>query len=365
MLGLFKDYDSNLDEKNGISVARNLLISFLNKGIIPTWEDFFQELPLFESNSDLDEIREYFRKLTQWNFLNSILNIQGCEFFFHGPREVQILNLNGKKTIHQIPLNNDDWQLWLEVLSIFFKQNWNVKKPFVSFFGDIFKLKYRISLIHGSTSPLGISKLTLRSLNSTPHDLKTYGETAFIEKLVHDKKNLLIAGSTGSGKTSFLGSLMTLINQDEHLIILEDTFEIPYMGFNQTRFLSGETSERSLKAYLSYSLRLSPDRIFLGEMRSNEVIPFLMAMNTGHKGLMGTIHSSTAVDALYRLALLFSIYSEQANIVFEKIMELLTRNLEYVIFMKDKKVFEVIKILGSDKGTPFFETIYCQEERSI
>ena len=106
---------------------------------------------------------------------------------------------------------------------------------------------------------------------------------------------------------------------------------------------------------MSYSLRLSPDRILLGEMRSHEVVPFLMAMNTGHRGLMGTIHSSSAADALHRAALLFSLYGGEAQLNFDKVMELLCRNLEYVVFMENKKVKEVIKILGSDKGTPFFE----------
>jgi Flp pilus assembly CpaF family ATPase len=90
-------------------------------------------------------------------------------------------------------------------------------------------------------------------------------------------------------------------------------------------------------------------------MRSHEVVPFLMAMNTGHKGLMGTIHASSAVDALHRIALLFSLYAGEANLSFEKVMELICRNLEYVVFMENKKVKEVIKVLGSDKGTPFYE----------
>ena len=92
-------------------------------------------------------------------------------------------------------------------------------------------------------------------------------------------------------------------------------------------------------------------------MRSHEVVPFLMAMNTGHKGLIGTLHASSAADALNRVALLFSLYGGEANLGFDKVMELQCRNLEYVVYMENKQVKEVIKVLGSDKGIPFFETI--------
>lgn len=97
--------------------------------------------------------------------------------------------------------------------------------------------------------------------------------------------------------------------------------------------------------------------MILGEMRSHEVVPFMMAMNTGHKGLMGTLHASSAADALNRVALLFSLYGGEANLDYDKVMELICRNLEYVIFMENKKVKEIIHVLGSEKGVPFFEVL--------
>src|SRR5205085_1219830 len=153
-----------------------------------------------------------------------------------------------------------------------------------------FGKKYRLSLIHSSTSPLGISKLILRSLSAKPFSLSSFGSAEVLRDLVAKKSNIIVAGSTGSGKTSLLNTLLTDVPNSEHLVILEDTFEIISAHAHETRFISGNTAQTSLKSYLTYSLRLSPDRIILGEMRSHEVIPFLMAMNTGHKGLMGTIH---------------------------------------------------------------------------
>jgi type IV secretion system protein VirB11 len=361
MLSLFKEQEAPLSNECAQLRARELLVSSLNKGIIPTWEIFFQELPALSEAEVLEVIKKSFLQMTEWPFLDEVLK-EGTEFFFHAPDKVQRLTLSGEKFNESVPLSNEDWQLWLEILSIHFKQNWNVQQPFASFYGMLSGKRFRISLIHGSTSPEGTSKLVLRALAPSPHPLSSFGDTELLEELVYNKKNILIAGSTGSGKTSLLTSLINVIANDEHLVILEDTYEILTPHPHQTRFLAGNTTETSLKSYLSYSLRLSPDRIILGEMRSHEVIPFLLAMNTGHRGLMGTIHASSAVDALHRTALLFSLFAGEANLSFEKIMELICRNMEYVVFMEKKRVKEVIKILGSEKGVPFFETIYGLKE---
>lgn len=365
MLSLFKEPEVGLNSQDSLANARRILESFLNKGFIPTWDQFFLELPVVAEAETLELIRANFERLVEWPFLKQILELEATEFFFHSPANSQRLGLNGTKTPLETPLHADDWQIWLEIVSIRFKQNWNVQNPFCSFYGELFGQNYRFSMVHKSTSPGGISKLMLRCLSKKPHAIESFGETQLLVDLVKEKKNILVAGSTGSGKTSLLTSLLEHVNPEEHLVVLEDTYEILSAHPHQTRFLSGDSHQTSLKAYLSYSLRLSPDRIILGEMRSHEVLPFLMAMNTGHKGLMGTLHASSAQDALHRVVLLFTLYAGEANLSFEKVMELLCRNLEYVVFMENKKVKEVIKILGSDKGTAFFETLVgVKESRS-
>jgi type IV secretion system protein VirB11 len=357
MLSLFKEAETPLTAIPAMACFRRLFIQSLNKGIIPSWEDLFLELPTMDSVEGLQDIKDAFTTLTEWDFLREILSQDATEFFFHSPTDSQLLRLSGEKEALKVSLNEEDWQLWLEIISLRFHQNWNVQVPFTSFYAELFGKKFRLSLIHGSTSPLGKSKLIIRSLSTTSHPLQSFGDSDKLSGLVAGKKNMLIAGSTGSGKTSLLTTLVDLIGPEEHLVILEDTYEILSRHPHQTRMLSGDTPATSLKAYLSYSLRLSPDRIILGEMRSHEVVPFVMAMNTGHKGLMGTLHASSAPDALNRVALLFSLYGGEANLDYNKVMELICRNLEIVVFMENKKVKDIIRILGSENGVPFFESL--------
>ena len=191
MLSLFKDSPAMSQEVDALSRARQLLVSWLNKGVIPAWEEFFHELPVLDSASDLEEIKDSFTKITRWSFLEEILSQEGTEFFFHSPSFSQKLSLSGEKSGISVPLNEEEWQLWLETISLRFHQNWNVEHPFVSFYGELFGKQYRLSLVHGSSSPQGKSKLILRRLAGTPHPLTSFGETDFLQSLVREKKNIL------------------------------------------------------------------------------------------------------------------------------------------------------------------------------
>ena len=154
-------------------------------------------------------------------------------------------------------------------------------------------------------------------------------------------------------------ALMDLIPHEEHIIVLEDTYEILNQHPSQTSFLANkEQNNKSLKDYCAYSLRMTPDRLIVGEMRSTEVVPFLLAMNTGHKGLMSTIHASSAVDALSRISLLFSLFSDSKDISFSLVTKLVCKNIDYVIHLEHKKITEIARVIGSDAETPFYERLY-------
>ena len=123
---------------------------------------------------------------------------------------------------------------------------------------------------------------------------------------VRSRLNILIAGGTGAGKTTFMNALSKEIPDGERLITIEDAAELqlqqPHVIRLETRTMSAEgTGEVTMRDLLINTLRMRPDRIIVGEIRGAEANEMLQAMNTGHPGSMSTLHANTPRDALTRL----------------------------------------------------------------
>jgi pilus assembly protein CpaF len=131
--------------------------------------------------------------------------------------------------------------------------------------------------------------------------------------------NIIVSGGTGSGKTTLLNALSGHIDQAERVVTIEDAAELmlhqPHVLRLETRPAStegrGEISQRQL---VRNALRMRPDRIILGEMRGDEVIDVLSAMNTGHDGSMATIHANSPKDCLLRIENLVAMSSVQVQV---------------------------------------------------
>ena len=130
------------------------------------------------------------------------------------------------------------------------------------------------------------------------------------------------------------------------MLVLEDCYEILPEHPLQTNLISSDEDKKSLADYCRYALRMRPDRIILGEIRGAEVAPFMMALNTGHGGTLASIHANHAQDALKRVATLFCIYGQTPNISYERVLELVCNNIQYVFQMKNCKIIEIAKVLG-------------------
>lgn len=119
-------------------------------------------------------------------------------------------------------------------------------------------------------------------------------------------KNILVSGGTGSGKTTLLGLLCSRIPNGQRIIVIEDATELTihyeHVVFFETKMADAQgRGEVSIRDLVKSSLRLRPDRIIVGEVRGAEALELIQAMNTGHKGCLGTIHANAAHDALVRL----------------------------------------------------------------
>jgi pilus assembly protein CpaF len=132
---------------------------------------------------------------------------------------------------------------------------------------------------------------------------------SFLQMAVSRRSNVLISGGTGSGKTTLLNVLSRFISPYERLVTIEDAAELQLGHDHVVRLETrppnvdgeGEVTARDL---MRNALRMRPDRVLLGEIRSDEVMDMLQAMNTGHDGCMSTVHANSPRDALLRLEML-------------------------------------------------------------
>lgn len=128
----------------------------------------------------------------------------------------------------------------------------------------------------------------------------------FIDLCMFLGKNIIVSGGTGSGKTTLLSLLCSRIPKGQRILVIEDSSELQIDYDHVVRFETRQADvtgkgEVTIKDLLKSALRLRPDRIIVGEVRSSEALELISAMNTGHKGSMGTVHANTPEDAIVRL----------------------------------------------------------------
>jgi pilus assembly protein CpaF len=161
--------------------------------------------------------------------------------------------------------------------------------------------------------------------------------------LVHEKKNFVVIGGTGSGKTSVLNACLSEIVDGERAVIIEDTSELNKPNTVSTKLLArrdpqGHLREIDQSELLKQALRMRPDRIVMGEIRGGEAKDLLMAFATGHQGCMGTLHAENARQALIRLEMLIQIGAPQWNV--HAVRSLIFLSLQAVVVVGKTKTGE-------------------------
>jgi pilus assembly protein CpaF len=132
------------------------------------------------------------------------------------------------------------------------------------------------------------------------------GGAEVLRSLVSSRVAFLISGGTGSGKTTLLAALLSLVSDEERIVIVEDAAELrprhPHVVSLEARQPNVEgVGEIPLRVLVRQALRMRPDRLVVGEVRGAEVVDMLAAMNTGHDGGCGTLHANSASDVPARL----------------------------------------------------------------
>ena len=164
------------------------------------------------------------------------------------------------------------------------------------------------------------------------------------------RENILISGPTGSGKTTLVKALLDLIPEQERVLLIEDTAELPLGRPNHVRFTARDSV--SIRDLLKASLRHRPDRIVVGEVRDGAAYDLLQALNTGHAGSISTLHASSAAHALNRLARL--ALQADTGLPFSSIQNEIADAIHYVAHIERsgsrRELIELLRTGGFHSG---------------
>ena len=213
--------------------------------------------------------------------------------------------------------------------------------------------------------PITMEKLI--SLGSLPRSC-----AEFLATLVKARYSIVIGGGTGSGKTTFLGALSDYIPREERLITIEDNAELKIQGVKNLVRLEAKTANMeggsaiTIRDLIRTALRMRPDRIIVGEVRGEEAVDMLQALNTGHEGSLSTAHANSAGDMLSRLETMTLM---GMDLPLEAIRRQIASGVDILIHLgrirdRSRKVLEIVEVCGFENHEIQTKTLYRWQEDS-
>jgi pilus assembly protein CpaF len=195
----------------------------------------------------------------------------------------------------------------------------------------------------------------------------------YLADAVRARRNILISGGTGSGKTTLLNALSSYIGEKERIVTIEDAAELRLQMRHVVRLetrpaLSDGAREVSARDLLRNALRMRPDRIILGEVRSHEAIEVLQAMGTGHDGSMATIHANGTTDALERLEMLMGLYGFSSDL--KSVRRFIVSAVDIVVQTMRaadgrRRVSGIVEITGMEANHYVQREVYANAEQPV
>lgn len=233
----------------------------------------------------------------------------------------------------------------------------------------------RVNAVLPPMAPSG-ANLTIRKFRRQPYalaDLIKIGSLSekcayFIDTCIRARLNIIVSGGTGTGKTTFLNMLSSLIPAEERVITIEDVAELQLQHPNWVRLESVHNTAGkniSTRDCLINALRMRPDRIIVGECRRDETFEMLQAMNTGHEGSMTTIHANTSRDCLGRIESL--IVTSSIDYPLAALRKQVVSAVDIIIQLRRQKsgkrvVHEIIELTGMEQNTITTQVIFTREK---
>jgi len=194
-----------------------------------------------------------------------------------------------------------------------------------------------------------------------------------LEGAVRARLNVIVSGGTGAGKTTLLNALSAFISPKERIVTIEDAAELqlkqPHLARLETRpsNLEGQGAVRQ-RQLLVNSLRMRPDRIIVGEVRGEEALDMLQAMNTGHDGSLTTVHANTPRDAVSRLEVMVTLAN--ANMHLTAIRQQIVSAVHLLVQCSrlsdgTRRVTSITEITGMETDIVTLQDIFVFEKRGL
>lgn len=239
------------------------------------------------------------------------------------------------------------------------------------------------SRVNAIIPPLAIDgpSLTIRKFSEDPFgidDLVGFGTlnskmAEFLRACVEGRMNVVVSGGTGSGKTTTLNVLSSFIPDDERIVTIEDAAELqlpqPHVVRLETRPPNVEgKGEVSIRDLVKNSLRMRPDRIVVGEVRSGEALDMLQAMNTGHDGSLTTGHANSPRDMLSRLETM--VLMSGMNLPIKAIRDQISSAVNLIVQQSrlvngSRKITHITEVLGMEGDVIILQDIFKFDQKGV
>ncbi len=369
---LINEIKASVNEK--IDLKRNFTDHEINELIVRTVLDKSKQV--FLSSVEKKQIIEIiFNSLRRLDILQPILDDnQVTEIMINGPNNIFVENKGKISRLEMCFESQQKLEDIIQVMVTAVNRTVNESNPIVD---ARLKDGSRLNVV---LPPIALNGpiVTIRKFPGKPIDMArlielgslTVEAADALKMLITAKYNIFVAGGTGSGKTTFLNALSNFIPADERIITIEDSAELQITNISnlvslETRNANVEgRGEITIKNLIKTALRMRPNRIIVGEVRGEEAIDMLAAMNTGHDGSLSTGHANSSRDMLSRLE---TMILSAAPLPLEAVRKHIASAIDIIIFLSrlrdgSRRTMEISEVLGIENGLIKLNPLFIFEE---